>query len=79
LIPQGQGRLERPDVWKLADGIQMDLRAANAKLTALRSYLTSLELEDRRPACPKCGYRSSMNLPSVAEHIESAHPELLTV
>ena len=70
---------DRPDIWQLADGIQMDLRAANAKLVALRSSLANLELDDRRPVCPKCGYRSSTNLPSVAEHIEATHPELAPV
>lgn len=65
----------RHEIWELLDGLQMDLRAANAKLVALRSYAANLSLEDKRPSCPHCGYRAAMNLPSVAEHIETAHPE----
>lgn len=69
---------DRSDIWELADAIQMDARALSAKVVELRSRLSSLNLEDTRPACPACGYRSSMNLPSLAEHLEAQHPELST-
>lgn len=70
---------ERPDIWKVADALMYDLVDATARLNELRSMLVGLDLPDPRPACPTCGYRAAMNLPSVAEHIEHAHPELKAV
>jgi hypothetical protein len=70
---------DRPEIWEVADALQQDLRAASAKLVELRSQLAAVNLTDTRARCLVCGYRSSMNLPSVAEHVEIKHPELLTV
>jgi len=70
---------ERSDLWRLADAIQMDLRAAQTKMVELRSILASLSLPDSRPSCPLCGYRSAMNLPSIAEHVEQVHQRDLCI
>lgn len=70
---------DRPDVWQVADALQQDLRAADAKLVELRALLSRLAISPARPRCPVCGYRSAMNLPSVAEHVEQHHPGALTV
>lgn len=53
-------------IWQLADAIQMDLRAAQAKMTEMRSYLANLDLPNRdsytfmngpvtAPCCDECG------------------------
>lgn len=61
------------DLWTLADAIQMDLRAATAKLVQLRAELAALDLPFEEPRCPECGYRSALNMPSVREHRAEAH------
>jgi hypothetical protein len=47
---------ERHELWRLADALQMDLRAASAKMVELRAQLAALDLpEASRVACPRCG------------------------
>ena len=47
---------ERHEIWQVADALQMDLRAASAKLTELRARLSALELPGREAyRCPTCG------------------------
>ena len=65
---------ERPDIWKVADALQQDLRNANAKLVQLRSLLSGFSIPET-PRCPLCGYRSGMNMPSVSEHMERDHSQ----
>jgi hypothetical protein len=63
----------RPAIWQLADEIQMDLRAAAGKLTALRAELAALGIEDTpRLACPDCTltFRGPNEL---AEHRYASH------
>lgn len=49
---------DRSELWALADGLQMDIRNAQAKLVALRSRLAALPESAHRPrteVCPTCG------------------------
>lgn len=69
---------ERPDIWHVADALQMDLRSANAHLVQLRSLLSGMSIPET-PRCPICGYRSSMNMPSVSEHMERDHSQPVQV
>lgn len=64
---------ERPDLWRIADGIQMDLRAAQAKLVELRGQLAGLDLPD--PAslrCDVCGVKVR-GPRTLAEHAYVSH------
>ena len=63
------------DLYEQLRRIRYDLTAAQGKLTDAFAMLDALHLEDRRPGCPHCGYRSAPNLPSVAEHIADKHPD----
>lgn len=63
----------RHDIWQLADRLQMDLRAAQAKLVELRSMLATLDLPHAAQLkCPTCGLpvRGPITL---AEHIRNSH------
>jgi hypothetical protein len=64
---------ERHDIWQVADGLQMDLRAAAAKLVELRARLSSLELPDESAVvCPRCGVKAKGVL-TLAEHVHVSH------
>lgn len=63
----------RGDVWALTDAIQMDLRAAGAKLVELRSLLSRLELSPPRGArCDRCGLMLSGEV-TLSEHLYVSH------
>lgn len=64
---------ERHDIWKIADAIQMDLRAASAKLVQLRALLSTIDLPDPITAtCPFCSVK--MRGPNtLAEHVYHSH------
>lgn len=63
----------RHEIWKLADALQMDLRAANAKLLELRARLAGLELPDPKiVACPFCGLETR-GPRTLAEHLYLSH------
>lgn len=48
----------RPDIWQIADRLQMDLRAAQARLVELRAMLAQVDLPDpARLECRHCGLR----------------------
>lgn len=60
-------------VWEAADALQMDLRAANAKLTELRSQIAALNLKPPAAfSCPICGiqFKSTAKL---EEHVYTSH------
>jgi hypothetical protein len=63
----------RHDIWAIADAIQMDLRAAQAKLVELRSYLANLDLPDTSSVtCSFCGVK--LRGPNtLAEHVHVSH------
>lgn len=64
---------ERPDIWKVADAIQMDLRAAQAKLTELRRMLAALPIpEPSSTRCPNCGAKVA-GPNTLAEHLYVSH------
>lgn len=64
---------ERHDIWQLSDKIQMDLRAAQAKIVEMRAMLAALDLPDQsRLECPHCGLRFSGPL-TLAEHRYQSH------
>lgn len=64
---------ERHPLWQLADELQQDLRTANARLVALRSYLSALELPDAQQVeCPECGLRLAGPL-TLSEHRYHSH------
>jgi hypothetical protein len=56
-------------LWHLADQIQMDLRAATAKLVQLRAQLANITLPDtpRRVPCPDCAW-DFQHLSAMQEH-----------
>ena len=64
---------ERHDIWQVADALQMDLRAAQAKLVELRARLAALDLPGRNETvCPTCG----LPFPgpqTLAEHRYTSH------
>lgn len=72
---------ERHRIWKLADQIQMDLNAAQAKLVELRSIIASLslpELEVGQTTCPEgCG-PMPYGARRLAEHLHTSHGYPLT-
>lgn len=64
---------ERHDIWAIADSLQMDLRAASAKLVELRSRLAALDLPNPNESkCPVCGtlFRGPRSL---AQHMYDSH------
>lgn len=65
----------RHDIWKLLDAIQMDLRAASAKMVELRARVSALELGDKHEVrCPHAG--CAIPFPgrlSLAEHLYTSH------
>lgn len=64
---------ERHDIWQVADALQMDLRAATAKLVELRARLAALDLPtNNASACPTCGVK--LRGPNtLAEHVYNSH------
>jgi hypothetical protein len=64
---------DRHDIWQLAHQIQMDLRAAQAKLVELRSQLANLNLPTpTEVTCEPCGLK--LRGPrTLAEHIHTSH------
>lgn len=67
---------DRHRVWKLADAIQMDLNAAQAKLVELRSLIASLDLPELTTGttvCPEgCG-PMPYGPRRLAEHLHTSH------
>lgn len=64
---------ERHEIWAVADALQMDLRAASAKLVELRARISALDLPGPEQfECPKCGVRLS-GPTSLAEHDYALH------
>lgn len=64
---------DRHELWEVLDAIQMDLRAANAKMTEARSILAQINLPDPTAvACPRCGLKRT-GPRSLAEHMYIAH------
>jgi hypothetical protein len=64
---------ERHELWQVLDAIQMDLRAASAKMTEARSILSGLALPDPKTVtCPRCGLKRP-GPRSLAEHMYTAH------
>jgi hypothetical protein len=64
---------ERHDIWKVADALQMDLRAASAKLVELRAHLASIDLPDPSSVtCPTCGIKRP-GPRTLAEHVHVSH------
>lgn len=63
---------ERHPIWEVADSLQMDLRAANAKLVELRARLAAMDLPDHVEHRCDCGssFRSRREL---EEHLYTAH------
>jgi hypothetical protein len=66
---------DRHQIWTLLDGLQMDLRAAQAKLVALRSYAAGMNLPDtKRVTCAVDGCHVDAAGPrQLAEHLHNAH------
>jgi len=64
---------DRHQIWELLDGTQMDIRAASAKLVALRSYVAGLDLpEPSTVTCPHCGLK--LHGPrSLSTHLHQLH------
>lgn len=63
---------ERHDVWKLADAMQMDLRAAQAKLVEMRSILAGMNLPE--PSTLRCQCGLSFKGPrTLSEHVHTSH------
>jgi hypothetical protein len=63
----------RHELWEVLDAIQMDIRAANAKLTEARSILSGMALPDPKTvSCPRCGLKRP-GPRSLAEHMYTAH------
>lgn len=64
---------ERHEIWKIADGLQMDLRNASSKLVELRARLAGLDLpQPSALRCPECGIKPRGVL-LLAEHRYQAH------
>jgi hypothetical protein len=64
---------ERPDIWKVADALQMNLRACAAQLVELRSMLSHLDIPASTEIdCPVCGLRTK-GPRSLAEHLYLSH------
>lgn len=64
---------ERHEIWKVADSLQMDLRAAQGKLTELRRMIAALDLPDpSRVTCPHCGLEAR-GPNTLAEHVYVSH------
>lgn len=65
----------RHEIWKVADALQMDLRAAQAKLVELRGRLAALDLGSRHEVrCPHAG--CELPFPgrlTLAEHLYVSH------
>jgi hypothetical protein len=63
----------RHELWTVLDKCQMDIRAAQAKLTEARSMLAGMNLPEAETAqCPRCGIvRSGPR--QIAEHVYSSH------
>jgi hypothetical protein len=64
---------ERHDIWAVADALQMDLRAASAKLVELRARLSGLDLPNpAKLKCPHCELETRGER-TLAEHIRNLH------
>lgn len=64
---------ERHEIWKVADGLQMDIRNASTKLVELRARLAGLDLPDAPSVtCPKCDYKVAGPM-LLAEHLYNVH------
>ena len=64
---------ERHDIWKVADAIQMDLGAAQAKMVQLRAKLAAVDLPGKeQTTCPRCGAKLPGAL-TLAEHLYVSH------
>ena len=64
---------ERHDIWAVADSLQMDLRAASAKLVELRAKLAGLDLPDpTKLKCPHCELETRGER-TLAEHLHNLH------
>lgn len=64
---------ERHVIWQVADSLQMDLRAATAKLVELRAKLAGLDLPEAAfVCCPTCEVQLK-GPRSLAEHLYNVH------
>jgi hypothetical protein len=64
---------DRHELWQLLDAIQMDLRAATAKLVAVRAHISQLDLPQPTAAtCPHCQLRLA-GPNTLAEHLHVSH------
>jgi hypothetical protein len=64
---------ERPDIWKVADALQMDLRAASAKMVELRARLAALPIgPPSEHLCPVCAL-PCIGPKTLAEHLYVSH------
>lgn len=63
----------RHEIWKVLDAIQMDLRAAQAKLVTLRSIVAQHNYPDATSSsCPECGLK--LRGPrTLEEHLYQTH------
>jgi hypothetical protein len=64
---------DRHDLWTLLDKLQMDIKAADAKLTSIRSMIAAMNLAPAtKTTCPHCGL--SLKGPrTLAEHVHQMH------
>lgn len=70
---QEQTKNGRHELWAELDRLQMDLRAATARLVAIRSYVAGLNVAAlERIACPDCGTKFR-TIASVQEHRYHSH------
>lgn len=64
---------DRNPIWEDLDGLQMDLRAASAKLVALRAKVAQLDMPDKPSyRCRFCGI-TAKSARAVAEHEYDIH------
>lgn len=64
---------ERHELWQVLDALQMDLRAASAKLVEVRARVSSLDLPDATNVpCPHCT-RKLTGPRALAEHLYNLH------
>ena len=64
---------DRPDIWKVANALQMNLRACQAQLVELRGMLSRLDVPASTEIdCPLCGLRTK-GPRTLSEHLYQMH------